>query len=302
MKSGIYMIKCKKNKKIYIGHSKNIEKRMKHHMNALIRGDHDNPYIQNAFKKYGEKCFEFKILELCGTENIIDREYFWIDHYDSSNSEKGFNIIYDDLFEKNIKKNRNNHGLLKYYLTDEGKISKNKQSLRSKSLWTNDQYKQKMSIYRKDIWTNPEYKKNQSETAKKRWKSLEYKEKFIKKWQDPTWKAETLKKQQEARERIPNYIEDCKKREKLKWENPNFKEKMCKIAKKKWEDPHYREKTLRKQQEAKDKLENGGYTDISRKKIVESSKKRWSDPEFREMMIRKQKEGKEKKRKLLNAK
>jgi group I intron endonuclease len=296
MKSGIYMIKCNKNKKIYIGNSKNIQKRMKHHMNALIRGGHDNSYIQNAFKKYGEKCFEFKILELCEPEKLIDREYFWIDHYDSSNSKKGFNIIYDKVLEENIKKNRNNHGLLKHYLTNEGKIRKNKQSARSKILWKNSEYKKKMSEFRKDMWKNPEYKKNQSEAAKKRWKSLEYKEKFIKKWQDPTWKEETLKKQQEARERIPNYIEECKKRENLKWKNSEYKKKMSEIAKKKWKDPNFREKTLKNQKEARANLENGGFTDISIKKISESSKKRWSDPEWKKMMLHKRKEAIERKK------
>lgn len=290
MKSGIYKIKCTKNKKIYVGHSKNIEKRIKHHINSLIRGNHDNSYLQNAFKKYGEEFFEFKILELCEHENIIDREYFWINYYNSSNNKKGFNIIYDCLLEKNIKQCRNNHGLLKHYKTKEGRIRKNKQSVRSKILWKDPKYKEKMSKFRKNIWLNPEYKKNQSEAAKKRWEDPEYKKKFKKNWQDPKWKAETLKKQKEGKDKNPNYIKEVKIREKIKWENPEYKKKMCKIAKKKWEDPKFREKTLRKQKEARDNLENGGFTDISRKKISESSKKRWSNPEYKKMILQKRKE------------
>jgi hypothetical protein len=55
---GIYMIVNTMNGKSYIGSSTNIGKRIGQHIN----GYSSNPYLQNAFNKYGLNCFSLIIL------------------------------------------------------------------------------------------------------------------------------------------------------------------------------------------------------------------------------------------------
>lgn len=100
MKSGIYMIKCKETGKVYIGHSKNMKSRYQVHLSDMKNGRHGNLYMMNSFKKHGKEVFEFSIIEFVEPEKLIDREYFWIDFYKSTDCEKGFNIIYDNKREK----------------------------------------------------------------------------------------------------------------------------------------------------------------------------------------------------------
>lgn len=73
--TGIYKIEI--NDKVYIGQSKDIHRRWKHHRNLLKRIAHDNPHMQNLFNKYGESSLKFSILEEC--LNLSEREAFWIE-------------------------------------------------------------------------------------------------------------------------------------------------------------------------------------------------------------------------------
>lgn len=101
MKSGIYMITCVHTNKVYVGSSKNMKSRYQVHLSDLKRGKHGNPYMINAYNKYGKEAFKFSVLEYCVCEILLDREYFWINYYESTNPEKGFNIIFDFKREKN---------------------------------------------------------------------------------------------------------------------------------------------------------------------------------------------------------
>lgn len=89
---GIYCIKNKINGKVYIGSSNNIERRFKRHKTELNTNSHSNKYLEKAYKKYGKDNFEFIILELCTQEELIQREIFFINKYDSLNYLKGYNL------------------------------------------------------------------------------------------------------------------------------------------------------------------------------------------------------------------
>lgn len=91
MKSGIYKIICLKNNKIYIGSSKNILQRINVHKRHLRKNKHINPYVQNAWNKYGEENFVFEVLEECDIENLLEREQYWMDYTLCYNREIGFN-------------------------------------------------------------------------------------------------------------------------------------------------------------------------------------------------------------------
>jgi group I intron endonuclease len=81
MSCGIYKITNKVNGHSYIGQSVNIETRWVHHRNYKKNQSHYPLYI--AFKKYGIENFDFEILELCSSQELDQKEIFWIDYYNT---------------------------------------------------------------------------------------------------------------------------------------------------------------------------------------------------------------------------
>lgn len=79
--SGIYKIHCHVNDKAYVGSSVDVFGRVIGHRKKLIRGDHCNPKLQNAWNKYGRDSFTFSVLEICPRDRtiLIAREQYWID-------------------------------------------------------------------------------------------------------------------------------------------------------------------------------------------------------------------------------
>lgn len=91
--SGVYQILCTLNKKIYIGSSLNISKRWSYHLQDLKNNRHKNIHLQRAWNLYGEKCFEFSIVEIVDEPHrLIVKEQFWMDSTKSYEHDKGFNI------------------------------------------------------------------------------------------------------------------------------------------------------------------------------------------------------------------
>lgn len=85
--SGIYKINFP-NGKVYIGRSNNIYRRMLEHNNDF----RNKLPIEYAIMKYG-KIIEFDILELIDDlEEMKKREIYWINYYDSTNKNKGYNV------------------------------------------------------------------------------------------------------------------------------------------------------------------------------------------------------------------
>lgn len=93
MESGIYIIKNKLNNHFYIGMSKNIQLRWRHHINES-QNPNSKEYektLYRAFRKYGIENFSFEILELCEEEKLREREIYWINKLDAIN--KGYNEV-----------------------------------------------------------------------------------------------------------------------------------------------------------------------------------------------------------------
>lgn len=90
-KIGIYSITNSKNGKKYIGSTaKSFKSRWKKHITNLKRGGHVSHHLQNAWNKYGEDNFIFKIEEIMDSvENLLDLERDYINKYDSFNN--GYN-------------------------------------------------------------------------------------------------------------------------------------------------------------------------------------------------------------------
>lgn len=89
-KSGIYMWTSPSGK-IYIGQAKNLRERY----NEFMRPNHRyaGEAIENARKKYPDFTkWKYQILEECEEEKLNEREQYWIEYYDSNNSQKGYNL------------------------------------------------------------------------------------------------------------------------------------------------------------------------------------------------------------------
>lgn len=89
---GIYRILNNVNGKVYIGQSTNIKRRWKDHINELRRGTHLNNRLQDAWDTFGESAFSFNVLEKCKSNKLNELERYYIKQYDSTNTERGYNI------------------------------------------------------------------------------------------------------------------------------------------------------------------------------------------------------------------
>lgn len=95
--SGIYVIENIQTNKVYIGRSKNLNKRKTEHFRMLRKSVHHNIYLQRSFNKWGRKNFVFRLLEDCQDEYLTDREKFWLDYYYETDWKLCYNISRDSV-------------------------------------------------------------------------------------------------------------------------------------------------------------------------------------------------------------
>lgn len=91
MKSGIYCIQSILSKKVYIGQSVDVKRRLQWHECLLKKNKHENSMLQNYCNKYWIHNLEFKIIEKCSIDLLDEREIFWINKFDSMKRNLGFN-------------------------------------------------------------------------------------------------------------------------------------------------------------------------------------------------------------------
>jgi len=89
---GIYKITNTSNGKVYIGSSINTLQRWAAHKSHCRKNKHCNRHLQGAWNEYGEKSFQFSIIDECNENLLLTQEDLWINYYDSRNQEKGYNL------------------------------------------------------------------------------------------------------------------------------------------------------------------------------------------------------------------
>lgn len=95
MATGIYKITNPKGK-VYIGKANNIQRRWYEHKSYL---KHSTGYkLGNSLKKYGKENHTFEIIEECTGDNILERERYYQELYNSI--ENGLNHIYTNTKDK----------------------------------------------------------------------------------------------------------------------------------------------------------------------------------------------------------
>lgn len=78
MAQGVYIIKNHVNEKVYVGSSRDLEKRKRDHFKDFELGKAINRHLQFAVSKHGIHNFEFIVLEEVGLEtNLLEREQHW---------------------------------------------------------------------------------------------------------------------------------------------------------------------------------------------------------------------------------
>lgn len=124
MACGIYIIQNKIDKKKYIGSSINIENREYKHFWMLNNNKHDNKHLQNSYNKFGKDCFEFIVVEECDETLLIERENYYIKHYNSNIQDYGYNLALVNDFRRNNLNTEVKIQLSKYNLNKNGNFSK----------------------------------------------------------------------------------------------------------------------------------------------------------------------------------
>jgi group I intron endonuclease len=129
----IYKTTNQVNGKIYIGQDKY------NNPNYLGSG----MILHFAFKKYGIENFNKEILEECESkETLNEREKYWINFYNSTDKNVGYNIALGGDGGDTLSHHPNKKEISK-------RISES-----NKKLWEDDNYKIKMSKARKNWWNN----------------------------------------------------------------------------------------------------------------------------------------------------
>lgn len=102
MTIGIYAIIHSKSGKRYIGKSLNVERRLIDHKTNLISDSYKpksvNRHLYSAVQKYGWCAFHTEVIETFEKVDevlISKRELFWIDHFNTTNRSKGYNLRRD---------------------------------------------------------------------------------------------------------------------------------------------------------------------------------------------------------------
>lgn len=113
--AGIYCLTNAKNNKRYIGSSKHVQKRLLEHIFQLENHIHSNKELQKAFDTDG---LTFNVLEYIDSNNrelILSKEQEWINLFNSTNPEYGYNKINSKVNQEQILFNRKNiKNLTKY--------------------------------------------------------------------------------------------------------------------------------------------------------------------------------------------
>lgn len=89
--SAIYKIFCTESGKSYIGSAVCFKSRWATHRHLLRSNKHGNRHLQNSWVKYGENSFVFSVIENCPSQELIDREQYWIDMYKAYDPMFGMN-------------------------------------------------------------------------------------------------------------------------------------------------------------------------------------------------------------------
>jgi group I intron endonuclease len=95
---GIYKIINPKGR-IYIGQSKNIDRRITQYRNFIGNSSSVGPILLNSFKKYGWNEHVLEIIEECSLEQLDERETYWKIHYLNLVNNDWNKVLFCELYD-----------------------------------------------------------------------------------------------------------------------------------------------------------------------------------------------------------
>lgn len=155
--SCIYIIKCLKNGKCYVGQTKNVYRRLREHKRDLEKNISHNPLMQADYNKYGLDAFDYEILYE-SDENLDEKEREYIQKYRELNS--CYNIFSGGLTSFSATKEFKEAVSKRFKGIKHSEESKKKHSESTKRQWAEcEGYAEKMSNNARNQWKNEEYRK-----------------------------------------------------------------------------------------------------------------------------------------------
>lgn len=161
----IYKITNKINGKVYIGKTnRSLLERWREHCKPSSKC----LSIHRAIQKYGKENFTVEQIDIANSETELNKkEIYWIDFYNSSDKNKGYNLTFGGEGcscneDTKIKIRNSNTGKR---ASDE---TRKKMSLKSFEKWKNENYSKHMSEVHKGQFVSEHRKKIASEMCKKR--------------------------------------------------------------------------------------------------------------------------------------
>lgn len=150
LNSGIYCWTNKVNGKIYIGQSRRLNSRKSKFL-RFNEYRYGGDFINNARKKYNDISYwEYEVLEYCSSDELNDKEKYYISFYNSTDKRIGYNL--------------RDGGDVGFYVSDE---TRQKLSVSHKGIKLSDETKRKMSISRSGE-NNCNYGKPMSDETKQK--------------------------------------------------------------------------------------------------------------------------------------
>lgn len=93
MTCGIYWIRNLRSHHVYIGSSRNVERRLVQHRKELETGVHGNERLLLSWQRSGSESFELKLLEEVDVKGLRKAEQRWITKLNTLHYEYGYNEI-----------------------------------------------------------------------------------------------------------------------------------------------------------------------------------------------------------------
>jgi len=154
-------------------------------------------HFPNAIRKYGKNAFSHEVLEICSSiQEANASEERWILHFDTRNTEKGFNLAKGgDHVPHPIRRNPwddpefRERAILSSRQTWSDPIRRAKASSTQKAIFSDPAYAAKKSMQGKKQWSDPESRPRQIEAVKKKASSLEFRSKCRSLWDDPSFRS-----------------------------------------------------------------------------------------------------------------